>query len=84
MSLKIIFSTLINVSEKENKTLTIVIHLYKKKNVILNTLINNFTMESNAERLGDIVADHKELEQEELFLTTLLSKIDKQIHALQV
>ncbi|XP_043470691.1 uncharacterized protein LOC122503961 [Leptopilina heterotoma] len=41
-------------------------------------------MESNSERLADLLTGHKALEQEELFLTNLLSKIDKQIHALQV
>lgn len=41
-------------------------------------------MESNTERLCDLITSHKELEQEEIFLTQLLTKIDKQIHALQV
>ena len=41
-------------------------------------------MEENTECVSDLVAYSKELEQEKLFLTSLLSKIDKEIHALQV
>ena len=41
-------------------------------------------MATSADRVCDLMLYNKELEQEELFLTALLSKIDKQIHALQV
>ncbi|XP_033230625.1 uncharacterized protein LOC117181767 [Belonocnema kinseyi] len=41
-------------------------------------------MEDTSVRVCDLMSYHKELEQEELFLTALVSKIDKQIHALQV